>query len=151
MPAPYAVSGPCTLVTQTSATFGATIDTYGSPTTYHFEYGPTRSYGQVTPTADAGSTAGVQVIKYGCTGLPSGPIFHYQVVATNASGTTRGGDDWFYTVPPDVLPPGMAIGSHSGLIGGVPTAPGSGTIVVTATDTTTWQSASAHLVIVVNP
>ncbi len=69
------------------------IDPEGLETRYHFEYGPTTSYGTDIPTPDAsaGSTVSNVNVTETVKDLPEG-IYHYRLVATNSSGTTDGKD-----------------------------------------------------------
>lgn len=73
-----------------AVTLEGTVDPRGEATTYFFQYGPTVSYGEQTPSASLpASTAKVRVSQT-VTGLQTGS--HYRLVAMNASGTTEGLD-----------------------------------------------------------
>jgi hypothetical protein len=66
-----------------------------NPTTVHFEYGTSTSYGAATPeTAPLGQdgSAGANL-----TGLQPGTTYHYRAVATNPFGTEPGPDQTFST------------------------------------------------------
>jgi hypothetical protein len=95
---PDATTGGATNVTRTSATVTGTVDPNGRTTTYHFRYGTTKSYGSRTPnrTAAADGT-GARSVSAGITGLSPGTTYHYQLVATNTAGTSRGADRTFRT------------------------------------------------------
>lgn len=94
---PYAFTGPAIDTAAGSARIGLLVTANGSPTTYYIEYGPsTDPYEFRTPMALAGSA----VVPVGLAiDLPHvttpGVTIHYQVVATNASGTRSGGDMTF--------------------------------------------------------
>lgn len=93
---PAATTGAARSVTTSSATLNGTFNPNGEPTTYFFLYGPTNAYGSQTPTQ--GPTAAVKKstpASAGVTGLAPGRTYHYRLVATNASGTRRGGDRTF--------------------------------------------------------
>ena len=107
---PSATTGAATSVTQSGATLTGTVDPQGLPTTYHFEYGTSSSYGLQTADADAGSGTGAVDASATLSGLTSDTTYHYRVVATNAAGVTRGVDR---TLRTDAAPgpPGATTGS----------------------------------------
>jgi hypothetical protein len=96
-----------------SADLNAEVNPDGGETTYHFEYGPTTSYGQSTPEStsigadDSGHPASAHI-----QGLQPGTIYHYRVLASNSQsppGGTPGADQTFTTQPvatPFALPDG---------------------------------------------
>lgn len=75
----------------TGANLRGTVRPGGLATTYHFEYGPTTSYGSVTPDATASGYARAPV-SAALTGLSAFTTYHYRLVASNAQGTVRSGD-----------------------------------------------------------
>jgi hypothetical protein len=81
-------------ISETSATLHARIDSGGYPTHYHFEYGPTTSYGSVAPAGDTdiGSDDEPIPVSAGISGLQPGVTYHFRVVATNQWGTTTTDD-----------------------------------------------------------
>ena len=97
---PIAFTGP-TLgpPTSTTSTVGVLINPNGLSTTYYVEFGLTTAYGSVSVTANAGSGLGPSALPVNLTYplAPPGTTYHYQVVATNSSGTTLGGDQTFTT------------------------------------------------------
>jgi hypothetical protein len=105
-------------VRQTSATLNVTIGRGYADTTYHFEYGPSTTYGTNIPTpyADIGS-GGLEgppaVVGQELSGLAPGSTYHYRVVATNALGHTTGPDETFVTLPSQ--PPVVSTGQASGV------------------------------------
>jgi hypothetical protein len=107
--APTATTGAASDLGQTSATVAGTVDPGGEPTTYHFEYGTSSSYGLQTTDRDAGSSGAAAVLT-ALTGLTSDTTYHYRLVATNASGVDRGADQTFHTAGP-AAPPGASTGA----------------------------------------
>jgi hypothetical protein len=93
-PAPPRVStGGVTHVSGTTATLQGAVNPRTLSTTYYFQYGPTTTYGQQTPTVTlAGGTTLVKVSQP-VTGLLPG--YHYRLVATNEKGTRFGHDRTF--------------------------------------------------------
>jgi hypothetical protein len=94
---PVAITGSVTAVTPTSATFNATVDPSGRPTTWYFEYGTSTSYGTKTPVKSAGSGMGATSVAASVTGLKSARTYHMRIVATSDAGTSRGSDQAFVT------------------------------------------------------
>ena len=92
-------------VTQTSATLNGSFTGEGADVTYHFEWGPTASYGNTTPAKLVTAPVGTKSASAPVTGLsvylPESQPYHYRLVATNASGTTLGPDRTFFSAPPD--------------------------------------------------
>ena len=97
---PGVVTGGATGVSQTGATLTGEVTPNGRVTMYHFEIGPTTSYGTSTPDQNAGS--GVSAVAAGAAvqGLAPATTYHYRLVATSANGTTVGGDGAFTTSGP---------------------------------------------------
>src|SRR4051794_3467648 len=97
---PAVTTGNATALTQTSATLHGTIKPNNENTTWHFEIGPTNTYGTVTPeqgpvNAGAGNTA----VSTDVGALAPGTVYHYRLVGTNPSGTIPGKDKTFTTRP----------------------------------------------------
>jgi hypothetical protein len=86
-----------TNVTLTSAQLNGTVNPNGSSTSYYFEYGTSTSYGTQTGSASAGSGTNAMTVNAAVSGLTPGTLYHYQVVATNGAGTSRGSDMTFTT------------------------------------------------------
>jgi hypothetical protein len=83
----------------TTASVFSWVDPDGRPTTYHFDYGTTTSYGSRTPTRDAGSGTGQLGISEALTGLAPATTYHFRLVASNSAGTVSSADATFATVP----------------------------------------------------
>lgn len=71
------------------------------PTTYHFEFGTTTSYGTNLPEPDAsaGSGASAVAVSEEVTGLLPNTTYHYRIVAGNSEGPGISGDQAFTTPP----------------------------------------------------
>src|ERR1700689_1101633 len=67
-------------------------------TTYHFIYGPTTTYEYSTPDAYTQLNYEEDPVEQPITGLQPDVVYHYALVATNASGTTVGKDETFTTL-----------------------------------------------------
>ena len=87
-------------VTQTTAKLTASIKPGFEPTTYHFDYGLTTSYGLSTPeSASIGSDDSIYPASASISGLAPLSLYHFRIVATNSIGTTDGPDQSFATLP----------------------------------------------------
>jgi hypothetical protein len=99
---PTASTDNATAITPTSATLNGTVNPEGQATTYYFEYGTSTSYGNQTAMTAAGAGSGdLKVMAQGSSLTPN-TMYHYRLVATNASGTTLGSDVSFKTPKPPV-------------------------------------------------
>jgi hypothetical protein len=100
LPPPIATTaGPGNLTT-TSVDLNGQFESQGLATTYHFDYGPTTSYGSSTSEQDGGNPGSYTNVTQSISGLTSGKTYHYRFVATNSSGTTYGADGTFTTYAP---------------------------------------------------
>jgi len=95
--APTVVTGSATSVTPTSATLNGAVNPNGQATTWYFEYGTSAGYGSKTPAKSAGAGASSVSVPSSVTGLKAATTYHYRLVATNASGTSFGGDQTLST------------------------------------------------------
>jgi hypothetical protein len=96
-PAPAAVTGAASAVTATGATLRGTVNPNGCATTYHFQYGPTISYGSTTAATSAGSGTSSIAATTAIGGLLPSHVYHFRIVASSAGGTVDGGDMTFQT------------------------------------------------------
>ena len=97
--APVATTNPATFIASFSAMLNALLDPHGLPTSVHFQYGTTPSYGLTTaPQNRSGNT--FQVVGANVTGLTANTLYHFRVVASNGSATTMGSDGTFTTLTP---------------------------------------------------
>jgi Fibronectin type III domain len=93
--APQVVTGSASSVTPTSATLNGTVNPSGRATTWYFEYGTSTSYGTKTQAKDAGSGTSPVAVSAQVTGLKTGSLYHFRIVATSDAGTSRGSDQTF--------------------------------------------------------
>src|SRR4029077_20405244 len=70
-------------VTSSGGTVTASINPFGSATTFVVNYGPTAAYGQQTPPVSAGSGSAAVAVSQALIGLSPGTTYHFQFVATN--------------------------------------------------------------------
>ena len=97
-----AITEAATNVTASEAKLNGYVYTTGLSTTYHFEYGPTMSYGTIIPVPNGkvGTGATWQAVSQTTNDLHTlGGTYHYRLVATNSSGTVYGADHTLTTVP----------------------------------------------------
>jgi hypothetical protein len=101
---PTTTTEPATDVERTTATLNGTVDANDAATTYHFEYGTTEALGEQTPETDAGNGSDPVPVEAAIEGLSPDTTYHFQLVATNQNGTTRGEPLEFRTEGPPRLP-----------------------------------------------
>ena len=92
----------------TSARLNGTINPNGAAATWYFEYGTSTSYGTKTSTKTTGSGTNTANVSASISGLTAGTSYHFRLVATNASGTSTGGDQTFTTSGPPLAQTGAA-------------------------------------------
>jgi hypothetical protein len=73
-------------------TIAGTVNPRGSATTYYFVWGVSTSYGHRTPVTGVGSGNTEVPVSFLISGLIPGVLYHFELIATNPSGTTYGGD-----------------------------------------------------------
>lgn len=94
---------------QNGVTLEARINPSGSNTSYHFEWGPTTSYGNDVPADfEPAIGAGTEPVRVTAkvTGLAAASVYHYRVVATNSAGTANSGDQEAETLDSCGMPDG---------------------------------------------
>jgi streptogramin lyase len=96
---PLATTSLASAIKVTAATLNGTVTPGDLETVYHFEYGPTTSYGTKTPEIKAGSGGETLEESMRITGLKAGSAYHMRIVAKNSAGTTGGTDEVFNTEP----------------------------------------------------
>jgi hypothetical protein len=89
-----------TAITGSLATLRAKVDPEGvNVTDCHFDYGTTTAYGLSAPCSPApGSGSGDITVSAALSGLHPGMVYHFRIVAVNASGESTGGDQTFTTL-----------------------------------------------------
>jgi hypothetical protein len=108
-PAPTVTTG-ASSATDTTANIAGTVNPNGLSTTYHFEYGPSTSYGHATGDGSAAAVFTTGDGSAALVGLAPNTLYHYRLVATSASGTSVGADATFTTTGPPELTPANASG-----------------------------------------
>jgi hypothetical protein len=109
---PVAPSGQAPVVSQAAAVklthnsvqLNGAVNPEGDPTTWHFEYGLTSSFGlETTPGTMVG--LGIRPINAPISGLRSNTTYHFRLVANSAAGLYVGPDQTFTTkaAPPSKL------------------------------------------------
>ena len=106
--APAATTAAATAVGATTATLNGTVNPQGEATTWHFEYGTNSKYGSSTPTQNAGAGTAAVAVSAPLTGLKTGQLYHFRLVATSAVGTGQGADQTFTTVALPAVTTGSA-------------------------------------------
>jgi hypothetical protein len=105
--------GSASNVTQFSASLNGTIDPGNVPTSYHFLYGPTSSYGSVAPAPDRylPVDSADDPVTQTVSGLEAGATYHFALAASSPGGTVQGPDETFTTpsVPPPLASTGPAL------------------------------------------
>jgi hypothetical protein len=114
-----AVTSAATAVTGSSAKLNGYVDPEGTESTYHFEYGPTTSYGTTVPIPDGKVESGVRwkSVSQNIAGLKG--TYHYRLVATNKTETVYGGDQTLTTAPWVIHPTPNPSGSGESTLSGV--------------------------------
>jgi len=105
---PAAVTGTVSNLSTTSVRLLGSVDPNSEATSWYFEFGETTSYGTKTATQGAGSGANPTNVRSEVAGLSVATMFHYRLVAMNASGTTLGADRTFITEGPPTVATGQA-------------------------------------------
>lgn len=78
---PAVTTGPAASITQSTATLTGSVDPNGVPTTYFFQYGPTRLYGLTTGSASAGRGSKALRVALSVASLAPFTRYHYRLVA----------------------------------------------------------------------
>jgi phosphodiesterase/alkaline phosphatase D-like protein len=101
-PAPAATTGTADQLAAYTARLNGTANPNGATTTFHYEYGPTTSYGTSAPVPDGSVGTDITTHSEPVTigALAANTTYHYRIVAVNGGGTTDGADHTFTTLPP---------------------------------------------------
>jgi hypothetical protein len=102
--APAVMTRPATAIGPTSAVLQGVVNPKDKSTAYTFEYGTTTAYGALSPAASAGKGKSDVPVSYALSGLAPSTTYHYRLVASNDSGTSRGADVAFTTAPAPITP-----------------------------------------------
>jgi sugar lactone lactonase YvrE len=119
-----AVGAPASAAGATHAALSATVDPGGGVAAYHFEWGRTAAYGNLTPAGATGPGTGAQQVSATITGLTPGTGYHWRLVVSTPRGFAATPDQTLTTAPFGPGPPGQPgqIGSQGA--GGQPGGPG---------------------------
>ena len=85
-----------TNVASHSATLNGLLNPHGLSTSVNFQYGPTTSYGSMTPAQTQNGNT-YRNIHANIAGLVANRVYHFRIKATNMAGTRFGGDRTFTT------------------------------------------------------
>jgi hypothetical protein len=88
-------TGPATTVSSTSESLSGTLNPNGVDTTYYFEYGTSASFGETTPTTDAGGGQSPVSVTVTISNLTAGATYDYALVASSSLGTVVGATSIF--------------------------------------------------------
>jgi hypothetical protein len=106
--ATFETTGPPTIgeqsvsgILQANAVLHGHVNPHGYETEYHFEYGPTTSYGTSIPVSDGSAGAGASEVEVQAEikGLALNAEYHYRLVAKSTTGNVEGPDSTFTTRP----------------------------------------------------
>ena len=103
--APTAGTGEASAIGETGATLNGSVNPSGQTTSYYFNYGATNSYGHTTPEVILGADSASHMVAAVLTGLAPGTVYHFELIAHNASGNAPGLDRTFTTASPAPPPP----------------------------------------------
>ncbi len=101
---PAASTGAASAVTTSTATLSGTVNPLGASTTILFTYGTTPAYGSSVAVSSLAASGKPSNVNAALSGLPAGTVIYYQLVASNAFGSTAGGAQSFTTAPAPPLP-----------------------------------------------
>ena len=94
---PRVATGAATRLDTDSPTLHGTLRPNAQQTVFHFEYGPTGTYGSETPSVAAGTGTASLPVSAPLAGLHPSMLYHYRLVATNDTDTAVGTDRTFMT------------------------------------------------------
>ncbi len=86
-----------------SVTLQAEINPGGRAMEYQFEYGPTTSYGSVTPKVPIENGHATVSVHTQVSGLVPGTTYHFRVLATDEEGVVREGADVSFSTFPSAM------------------------------------------------
>jgi hypothetical protein len=95
--APAVSTGGTSEVSYDAATLIGYVNPKGSSTSYYFQYGLTRAYGGQSTISSAGAGSAGVTVRSAISGLQPLTLYHYRLVAVNATGATLGADRTFLT------------------------------------------------------
>jgi hypothetical protein len=111
--APTVTTKAASSVKDTTATLNASVNPNGVATTVYFDYGTSTSYGTKSAVKSIGSGRAAVNVAIGVSGLATGTVYHFRVVAANSVGGNGGSDVTFTTTGQPVVRTGPATGVSS--------------------------------------
>ena len=105
--APAVVTEEASNRSSSGAILHGSVNPLGSQSSYHFEYGPTATYGSRAPVGHESVVGNGQVPRLAVqsiSGLQSATTYHYRLVAENSAGTQAGEDKTFTTLSATEVP-----------------------------------------------
>ena len=106
--APTVSTGAATGAGARTETATGSLDAYGLPASYRFDFGRTSAYGQSGAWQTAAPGPGLSTVSESLQGLAPATTYHYRLVAKSAAGTSFGADAEFTTSAAGVAPNGTA-------------------------------------------
>jgi hypothetical protein len=89
---PAVATGVAHSVSYSTATLTGRIDPRAGNTSYYFQYGPTKAFGEQTALADAGAGTTSMTVSVAIGGLQPLTVYYYRLVAVNSAGAVAGAD-----------------------------------------------------------
>jgi hypothetical protein len=90
-PAPVVSTSPATNLSQTGATLNGSVNPEGDDSKYHFDVSTSQAFTSFVtfpvPNADAGAGTSAVAVSTPATGLSSGTLYYFRLVATSTYGT----------------------------------------------------------------
>jgi hypothetical protein len=96
-PLPSVSTGIAREVTYDSAVLTGSVNPQDSATSYYFQYGLTKAYGEQSAIASAGAGTQTVSVRIPISGLQPLTQYHYRLVAVNGAGASTAGDRTFLT------------------------------------------------------
>jgi len=106
---------PATEISSSSAILNARLNALGKNTSYYFEYGITKNYGNNTIEKTVGEIQDYTTVQFLITGLEQDTLYHFRLVASNADVTgAMGPDQTLKTLRTNVVIKGNIKGTIAG-------------------------------------
>jgi len=98
--APMVITSPASHIGSDDVRLGGELRPGGAPSTYYFQFGPSKRYGHHTPSGHAAPSAKAFPVRAHVSRLRPGTIYHYRLVGVGPGGRkTYGADRTFRTRP----------------------------------------------------
>lgn len=125
-------------VSANSAVINGSVNPNNTYTTYWFEFGLSQVFGQKTSVESAGAGNVWQLVTGNLSGLETGKIYYYRIVAQNSRGTSLGEVKSFTTGASQTSQTAVQVNQNSGgQVLGLATTSGNGSGIPTASRTVT--------------